>query len=390
MAKRRHIPKRKRIPKQIDRQLADLDHQLRILREQLHSLSEGDLRLKVLSASLRVLLCRSGGTEGLNWRLCRKLRVSDQVHVHITGDVQKDHPHAKGLHFALKPYQRVGHGPVDLPATKISFEKLITTHKPIFLAGEELSHDYLIKAVAQQMGLGHEDDSIEIPIAQLEQIFINGVQPFVPILALDSEFALEIGERVLEKAKNDLGFNRPDQGEDYGNLSVVVRLVIREQFIGRAPLFTLRSDIADAAIAVGIGPSGVNFTFIKRGKKISEIEAPFPDDWKHGTDAMFVLSYCSSAQMVKVVAAPNMWSREAPCPMDWLHASEMSFEEEPEQSTELFYLRFIAQYEKLMSSKDVKGLYELKSDQWGNWWSPDGQSLFLTEQQSKNRGVFPC
>ena len=36
------MAKRRRIPKQIDRQLADLDHQLRILREQLHSLSEGD------------------------------------------------------------------------------------------------------------------------------------------------------------------------------------------------------------------------------------------------------------------------------------------------------------------------------------------------------------
>jgi len=284
------MPKRRRIPKEIDRQLADLDHQLRILREQLHSLSEGDVRLKVLSASLRVLLCRSSHSDGLIWRLCRKLEVDDRIHVQITGDVKKDHPQAQGLQFAFKPYHRAGHGPADLPATKISCEKLITTHNPIFLRGEELSHDYLIKAIAQQMGLAHEDDGIEIPIAQLEQIFLNGVQPFVPILALDSEFALEIGERILEKAESDLGFNRPDQGEDYGNLSVVVRLVIREQFIGRAPLFTLRSDIADAAIAAEIGPSGMICTFAKRGTKISEIEVPFPDGWKHGTEAMFVLS----------------------------------------------------------------------------------------------------
>lgn len=381
--------KRKRIPKPVERQLADLDHHLCILREQLHALPKEEAKLKVVAASLRVLICRSSGTDGLIWRLCRRLKVDDRITIQAVGGVNKDHPQARGLQFSFVPINRAGFGPPDLPAQEVSFEKIVTDHEALFVGGENLTHDYLIKAVAQQMGLAHEDEGLEVPIAQLEQIFVNGVHPYVPILARDAEFAIEVGERVLEKAERVLGLQRPNRQQDYGNVSIVVRLTAREQSTEVVPLFGLRSYVADATVAATLAPQSLVFTFTKRGRQVGEMEASHPGEWRLGTDALFVLSYCSSAKRASTLAIPGGQRREIAIDVGWLHAEEMSLESVVERDTSSYYLQFICWYKKLLSSADARGLIELRPDEWGNWWSTDGQPLFVTEEDRKSRGVFP-
>jgi len=381
--------KRELVQKPLERQLADLDHHLRLLREQLHSLSEGEVRLKALSAELRVLICRSSGTDGLLWRLSRALAVSDEVAVQTVGSVKKDHPMARGLMFSFVPVQRAGTGPPDLPVMRLSFEEIVRDHDAVFLEGEGLTHDYLIKAVAQQMGSAHEDEGLEVPLSRLEKIFVNGVNPFVPILARDAEFALEIGERVLEGAERTKPFQRPDQGPEYGNLAVVIRAVIREQVAGLVPLLSFRSEIADGAISLALVPSGLLVMCGKRGRNVGELLVPHSHDWKPGSDSLFVVNYCSYAKRLQGVSAPDLVRREEPCDMGWLHGAEMSLTGLKAGETETYFVRFLAVYSKLLSSRDIVGLYDLKEDEWGNWWATDGQPLFLTDDQSRRQGVFP-
>ena len=383
------MAKRQRIPKSLDRQFTDLDHHLYILRDQLHALTEGEARLKVLAAELRVLICRSSGTDGLIWRLCRTLDVDDRICVQGVGAVKKDHPLATGLQFSFVPIQRAGYGPPELPAQEVSFERIVLDHEAVFVGGEGLTHDYLIKAVAQQMGSAHEDEGLEIPIYQLEQVFINGVYSYVPILAQDAEFALEVGERVLEKAESTRGFQRPARGWAYGNISIAVRLTLRARSGGPVRLFVCRSHVADAAVEAFLTPQGVGFGFIKRGKRIAEIEAPHPNDWTSGTDALFVLSYCSSAQRARTLTDPGGRGVEAPIPVGWVHAPEMILESIAERDTDVCFIDFISLYQKLLSSKDARGLIELEADEWGNWWSPDGIPLFLRAGDAEREQVFP-
>jgi hypothetical protein len=59
----------------------------------------------------------------------------------------------------------------------------------------------LIKVIAQQIGTAHESDDIEIGLATMEAILIQGVQPYVRILILDAELTLEVGDRVLAAAE---------------------------------------------------------------------------------------------------------------------------------------------------------------------------------------------
>jgi len=192
----------KRIPKTLAQKLADLDDHLFLLSDHLHRLQEDQAYLKVIATELRTLVCWSSGTEGLLWRLVDELDVSDLVHLHAFEGVKRDHPRAQGLHFAVVPLYRAGEGPPGLPPAAFdSLRDILKTTEAVFVAGKGLTHEYLIKAVAQQIGSAHESDEVEPALVDMGQIFMNGVQPYIPVLALDSELTLEVGGRVLQHAE---------------------------------------------------------------------------------------------------------------------------------------------------------------------------------------------
>jgi hypothetical protein len=105
--------------------------------------------------------------------------------------------------FFVVPIQRPGpHVDPKFPAAAThSFRTVIKVAEAVVAAGKTYTHELLIKAIAQQLGTAHESEDVEIGLATMEAIFINGVNPFVPVLILDAELVLEVGERVLAAAE---------------------------------------------------------------------------------------------------------------------------------------------------------------------------------------------
>lgn len=191
-----------------------LDDHLYLLRLHLLGLQKDDAHLKSLAAELRVLVCLSHRTEGLLWRMVDHVSASDAVDLQLAGNVDVNHPLATSLSLAFVPIQRAGLGHPDLPSNSYSLKKVIKCCNAIFVTGKGLTHEYLIKAIAQQMGSAHEDDAVELPLATLKATFINETQPYIPILMLVSELVLEVGERVLGAAEGSLGFTRKTRNPD--------------------------------------------------------------------------------------------------------------------------------------------------------------------------------
>lgn len=168
------MPSKDRTPKSLEQKLLDLDAHLYLLREHLHKLRDSASHLKVIAAELRTLVCRSSGTEGLLWRLTKELGVPDDVALHVPGKLKQDDPLVRGLEFMIVPIFRAGKGDPRLVPGNYSLQEVIKEDEALVAVGKPLTHEYLIKAVAQQMGSAHEDEGLELALAQLSTIFING------------------------------------------------------------------------------------------------------------------------------------------------------------------------------------------------------------------------
>ena len=198
-----------RIPKTLEDKLSDIEEHLYLLRYHMSHLNEREAHLKGLVAELRVLVCFSSGTEGLLWRLADKLDVSDKVYVHFLGSLNTQHPLSKGLDLdLLPPLCRGGEGHPQIPPNHWSLKYMLKKGDAIIVLGKQLTHEYLIKVIAQQMGSAHEDEGLEEVLVEMRDIFVTGVQPYIPILAADADLTLEVGSRVLDKAERKLLFVR--------------------------------------------------------------------------------------------------------------------------------------------------------------------------------------
>jgi hypothetical protein len=202
VARRESVTRQK---KSLETKLRDLESELYLVRRDLEGLPKDLAHLKSLSTQLRALLCLSSGTEGLLWRLAEELNVADHVVLHVPGRVNPDHPliKGKGLIILVVPNQRPGpHVDPQLPpAATYSFRQVIKEDEAVWASGKSYTHEMLIKVIAQQIGTAHESDDIEIGLATMEAILIQGVQPYVRILILDAELTLEVGDRVLAAAE---------------------------------------------------------------------------------------------------------------------------------------------------------------------------------------------
>lgn len=197
-----------RVSKPQSKRLRDLDDHLFLLRDGLQRLRHDNAHLKSISAELRTLVCFSSGTEGLLWRLADELNVSDVMHLHCACCVDWSHPRTRGLQFVVLPVWRAGHGDPRLIPDYYSLREVIKTCEAVVVSGQTLTHEYLIKAVAQQMGSAHEDDGLEPALSDLAQILVQGVQPYVQILSNDADLVLEVGDRVLNEAIANFGYTR--------------------------------------------------------------------------------------------------------------------------------------------------------------------------------------
>lgn len=197
------------VPKTLAQKVGDLEDHVFLVDQALRGLESGTIAyLRALAAELRVLLCLSSGTEGLLWRLIDELNVGDEIELHQIGNVDPGHPLSRGLRFAFIPLCTPGKGDVRLPVSTYSFRDVIKGHEAVFVAGRGVTHEQLIKWLAQQMGSAHEDDEVNRTLAELSAILIEDVQPFFQILHSDAALALTVAERVLSKAVDQLAYKR--------------------------------------------------------------------------------------------------------------------------------------------------------------------------------------
>ncbi len=370
----------KRVPKTLEQKLLDLDAHLFLLREHLHKLRESPIHLKVISAELRTLVCFSSRTEGLLWRLTEELGVDDRIFLHVPGKLKQDHPLARGLQFSIIPIQRGGKGDPHLTPYYHSLKEVVKDSEALVAAGKPLTHEYLIKAIAQQMGTAHEDEGLEPAIVNLKSIFVGGVEPFVPVLATDAELTLEIGERVLELGERRTVFERQSHEHNYGDLSIVVRLRIKQHIAGRIPLLGFHSYVSDVDISVTTSPSGTVFTLSKHGSEARELLAKYPDDWVPGNDAVFVLSYCSRTRQARTITNGKAHEVVDSCDVGWVHAGELVLEQTDIDHIDFVEKHFLLTYERLISSQNSKSLYELP---------PNGYGLWKYSDEIEEEGAFP-
>lgn len=376
------VSKKARIPKSLEQNLHDLDAHLFSLREHLHKLGESPSHLKDLSAQLRLLVCTTGRdcTEGLLFRLINELKIDDKIFLHVPGKLKQDHPLARGLQFLIVPIQRGGKGDPKLPPDYYSLKEIINDTEALVIGGEPMTHECLIKAVSQQMGTAHEDEGLEPALVQLKSILIRGVEPFIPVLATDAELTLEIGERVLDTAEKQLDFKRQLHKHDQGNISIVARLRVKQHVAGRIPLFRFHSYISDASISAVAVPSGISFSLFKHDSEVADLVAKYPSNWVPGDDAVFVFSYCSRTRQARTITNDNAADITDGCDIGWVHAGALVLEETDVDHIDFVEKHFLLSYERLLSTQDSKGLYELP---------PNGYGLWKFSEELEEQGAFP-
>ncbi|PTQ80291.1 hypothetical protein C8R21_11733 [Nitrosospira multiformis] len=201
--------RKNRLSKTPARKLRDLDDHLHLLRESLAKLVAGDdAYLKPLAAELRVLACKSSGTEGLLWRILDEIKMEDDVHVHLSCNLNRDHPLTVGLRFSFVPVVRAGEGDPRVPPRRYSLKGIIKECEALVVAGEGYTHESLIRSVAEQMGSAHEDDGVAPHLVELTRTILANQPMLIRVLSSDAELVLEVGERTLAQLERDEGFVR--------------------------------------------------------------------------------------------------------------------------------------------------------------------------------------
>lgn len=365
------MSRKNRIPRTLSEKLRSLDDHTYLLRQTLHAMFEDSSHLKVLSAELRTLICYSSGTEGLLWRLVDELQVSDAIDLHLAGSVDPDHPLARGLKFAIVPIFRAGQGDPRLPPAQYSFRKVIQACEAVFISGKGLKHEYLIKAVSQQMGTAHEDDGLEPSLVDLGEIFINGVQPYVPVLRTDAELALQVCERVLDEAAVSHGYQRVERAE-LGSSTLILRLGLRETLAAEVDLLSVAFPSAEVEIRCVAGPLSLVFHATKRGESIGEFSVPYPDNWSVNEDAVFGFSYSSDYRLARGISSAPHSTENSPFDLGYVDARECTPPKVSSSHKDLVYLQFFNLYSRLLSPSDCAGLLELSADLSELFQSQDG------------------
>jgi len=345
-----------RIPKPQARKLADLEDHLYLLRGHLRGLRDDAAHIKALATELRTLICRSSGTEGLLWRLVDHYAVSDEVHLHVAGRVNPDHPLARGLSFAVAIIQRpTPQLEPKLPSAIYSFREIIKECEAVWTLGmKSYTHEQLIRAVAEQVGSAHEDEGIEPGISAIEDILINGVAPYVSILAVSAELTLEVAERVLEQAEATGGYQRRRFSIP---ITMSLHMRLRELPAGSVLIATVVSAVTGVVVSVSLAPGSILFSVTKRGIALYQLATPIPESLAIGQDAVFCLSYEHGKKRLHALSPLLRGDTVENCDLGFLEADlrpEVSATAKP-------YVEMVAAYvhNRLFSPEEVAHIPEI-------------------------------
>lgn len=293
--------KRLRIQKSLHERVSDLDHHLFLLRHGLRNLFNDEAYLKSVTAELRVLVCLSSGRDGLIWRLADELGVSDEIILETAQGVDREHPLTQGLQFATIPLNRPGCSAPGIDAEKISLREVFKEFEAIYISSitdKWITHENLISAIAQQMGSAHEDDGIEPKLHRLKAMFINGLQPYYPTIALDAELTLQIGERILDAAEQLKGYRRKKRRELVGDVSLVIKCSRTEPFLGSKLICSVDFCISEVELQYILNSRALVLRLSKRGLPIGEYNMQFEGE---NEMTVFAATYSSHLRQIRLI-----------------------------------------------------------------------------------------
>lgn len=321
-----------RTPKSLSQKLNNLDDHQFLLRRSLHDLPQEPAELKILATELRTLVCHSSDLDGLLWRLCDELSVTDQIEMFAPLGVDLDHLLAKDLKFAICTVKRPDQlkGLQNAKAELLSLRKLFEEHEAVYLPTVQekiLTHESLIKAVAQQVGSAHEDEGVDPDLSRLSCISIGGQSVYSQILKQDAEFSLQIGERVLDTAEAKGLYQRKlrksDNGEFYGDLTLIARLCWRELIIGEVDILRFRSHISEVDISLKLYPPTIEIKIMKREQHVCTLNGDHPTNWGPDNDASIAFCYATAERKARIIIN-RIPLPSVDCNAGWISAKEFS------------------------------------------------------------------
>jgi hypothetical protein len=311
-----------RINKPLSRKLKDLEDHLFILRGQLHGLKHDAAHIKVIAGILRVLVCISSGTEGLLWRLIEEIDVSDKIRLHVSGPLKRDHPLARGLRLSVIPlYRPDAYLEKHLPSQTWSVRYVIKSLPAVHALGNSYTHEQIIKMVAEQSGLAHEDDGVSPALATMEEIMFNSQASYFPVLRIIAEITLQLGERVIREAER-LGIY--ERHRFSAPVSLSIHCILLQTPLVKVPVVKFESLIAEMSVEVLMMPKSFSFVVCREDTQSFEVNTPFPCDWKEGEDAAFCLTYNHKLDRAQAIS-PQIWgASKEHCGLGYVGASDFS------------------------------------------------------------------
>lgn len=189
------------VQKELHHKLVELEDALADLAFDLHQIHDGDeTKLRKIADELRGLILFSSGTDGLLIRMLEHFGIDDSIMASgaLAGD---SFPADQGAVAVYRTATETGE------RKRVSFKKAVRTETLAVAAGNAVTADRLIKAVAQKIGKAHYDDKVGDELAALAQVRTNGFTPLVSIFQEIAHHTVELGNRVLNCA-HGAGYTR--------------------------------------------------------------------------------------------------------------------------------------------------------------------------------------
>jgi len=368
------MPKHMRTPRSLPEQIGALDDHLYLLRQQCRAARDDLSHLKAVAAELRLLVCVSGrkayAAEGLLFRVAERLGVSDAVHVHAATWVKKDHPLAKGMSFGFVPVQWAGRGDPRLPPALYSLKWLLRNCQAAYLRGKELTHDWLIRAVAEEIGSAHEDEGIEPDLEDVRSVVLAGQPLLATSLLMLGELVLHVGARTLSEAEAKLQRRCKVRPPGSGDVTLVVRLALRQHVAGPVPVAAFHSYVSAVTIACSAAPGALVWTLRRDQDALGEARVPYPFGSELGKEAVFSLAYSSGTREAVVGVGGSRVARTTVRDLVWLDGWSLILERPEEVSREFVSAHYALVYERLLGPHDWDEFAKLPPDLHGLWLYP--------------------
>lgn len=281
------------------------------------------------------------------------------IELHLAGGLDPDHPLAYALVFAIVPIHRKGRGPPQRPPAPHSLREVVKRNEAVFIRGKSITHERLIKSVAEQLGGAHESEDIDHELLNLAQVRIGNAESYVGILTTIADLALEIGERVLTAAESQDLLARKQRPDTSSDLTVAVRVQLRERLAGRVPVLSLTSPIASVQIKCIAAPLGWVFQILRGDNLVLECGVAYPENLELHKDVVFSFEYSSHAQEARVGVNGEFPEDPIPCQIGFVYAEDLTDIEVYAQREGFVAIQFPAVFKGILGPEQLGQLLQL-------------------------------